>query len=111
MKLALVMMCGLLLTGTPFLSASPACDQPAAPARCQCGGKMSCCAAQPSSGSPAAPAVPAPLVGQNQMSLLPPFRLAWQMPESFIQTISFSSGPPLAAVDSPLFARNCVRLI
>jgi hypothetical protein len=103
---------GLLLVWAQLLAAPalPVCAQQPAHACCHCGGKMSCCAA-PSSGSPSAPAVPAPSGMQNQFSFLAPARVAWSLPENAAGSISSAFVLPLTASSAPLYARDCARLI
>ncbi|MGA3142048.1 MAG: hypothetical protein ABSF10_03265 [Verrucomicrobiota bacterium] len=95
------------------LLAAPAlaCSRQPAHACCHCGGKMSCCAAQPSPCSQSAPAVPAPSGIQNQFSFLAPVLMIWSLPENEAGSISFAFVSPLTASGAPLYARDCARLI
>jgi hypothetical protein len=95
------------------LLAAPAlaCSRQPAHACCHCGGKMSCCSAQPSPGSQSAPAVPAPSGIQNQFSFLAPVLMIWSLPENEAGSISFAFVSPLTASGAPLYARDCARLI
>jgi hypothetical protein len=72
---------------------------------------MSCCAAQPVSGSQSAPAVPAPSGIQNQFSFLAPAVMAWALPKNEAGSISSAFGLPQTASGAPLYARDCARLI
>jgi hypothetical protein len=103
---------GLLLVWAQLLAA-PAPVAPAQPthACCHCGGKMSCCAAQPSPGSQSAPAVPAPSGIQNQFLLPAPALMVWALPENEAGSISSAFVSPLTASGAPLYARDCARLI
>ncbi|HEY5043247.1 MAG TPA: hypothetical protein VIK53_14740 [Verrucomicrobiae bacterium] len=115
MKLALAIICSLMLAGVPFLSAqtaSAACRAKApVPVCCQHGGKMPCCAANPVPNSQPSPAVPAPAAGQNQLSFLAANVVAWVLPEAASSQVSFVVPVSLMTKASPLFARNCAWLI
>jgi len=100
----------LLLVWPPLLAAPAASVQPAH-ARCHCGGKMSCCAAQPPSSSQPAPAVPSNSSVQNQLSLLAPAMLVWILPETPAGSISSVCVSPFPATGVPLYARHCIRLV
>jgi hypothetical protein len=89
----------------------PACSQQPVRACCHCGGKMSCCAAQPVSGSQSAPAVPAPSGIQNQFLLPAPALMVWALPENEAGSIFSAFVSPLTASGTPLYARHCARLI
>jgi len=89
----------------------PACSRQPVRACCHCGGKMSCCAAQPVSGSQSAPAVPAPSGIQNQFLLPAPALMVWALPENEAGSISSAFVSPLTASGAPLYARDCARLI
>jgi hypothetical protein len=104
---------GLLLVWTQLLAAPtlPECSRQPAHACCHCGGKMSCCAAQPSSGSQSAPAAPSPSGIQNQFSFLAPALMVWALPENEAGSISSAFVSPLTASGAPLYARDCARLI
>jgi hypothetical protein len=91
-------------------SASPSCAKSAM----NCGGdcdKMDCCAAKPASDSQPAPAVPAQSSAQNQISLLAPSVIAWDLPQSPANSITSAHASPLLAVAAPLYARNCSLLL
>jgi hypothetical protein len=102
----------LLLAWSQLLAAPapPTCAQPAH-ACCHCGGKMSCCAAQPSPCSQSAPAVPAPSGIQNHFLFLAPALMVWALPENEAGSISSAFVSPLTASGAPLYARDCARLI
>jgi len=103
---------GLLLVWAQLLAAPmPACSRQPVRACCHCGGKMSCCAAQPSPCSQSAPAVPAPSGMQNQFSFLAPALMVWALPENEAGSISSAFVSPLTASGTPLYARHCARLI
>jgi hypothetical protein len=103
---------GLLLVWAQLLVVpAPACSRQPTHACCHCGGKMSCCAAQPAPCSPSAPAVPASYGIQNQFSFLAPALLAWFLPENEAGSISSAFVSPLAVSGAPLYARDCARLI
>jgi hypothetical protein len=94
------------------LLAAPTPATPARPAHacCHCGGKMSCCRA-PSSGSQPMPAVPAQTGGQNQISLLAPNVPAWALPDAALFQLSSAAPISFSVKGSPLYARDCARLI
>jgi hypothetical protein len=101
-----------LLVWAQLLAAPmPACSRQPVRACCHCGGKMSCCAAQPVSGSQSAPAVPAPSGIQNQFLLPAPALMVWALPENEAGSISSAFVSPLTASGTPLYARHCARLI
>jgi hypothetical protein len=103
---------GLLLVWTQLLAApAPGASAQPAHACCRCGGKMSCCAAQPSSNSQSAPAVPAPSGIQNQFLIPAPAMMVWALPENAAGMISSAVLSPLLASGAPLYARDCARLI
>lgn len=106
--------CSLVLAGTPFLRAAQQMPSPCAKqvrACCQCGGAMSCCKANSSPDSQSKPAVPAQTGNQNQLSLLTFSALIWTLPAHPANSISSLSTTLSMAADTPLFARNCARLI
>ncbi|HUZ07749.1 MAG TPA: hypothetical protein VMV89_09710 [Candidatus Paceibacterota bacterium] len=116
MKLALAIICSLMLAGSPFLSAQtllPAgCAKQPASASCHChhGCKMPCCQAKSSPTSPSAPVVPQ-TTGQNQLSLLAAGIVAWILPDAPVTSIPSAAPISFVTKDTPLYARNCVRLI
>ncbi|HTY87026.1 MAG TPA: hypothetical protein VMB80_06145 [Candidatus Acidoferrum sp.] len=88
----------------------PACAQPPHHACCRCGGKMSCCAPK-SAGSQPVSTVPSRPATQNQFSFPIWDSPAWTLPAGPIcppSSIAMSPGP--VAV-TPLYARDCARLI
>jgi hypothetical protein len=114
MKLALAIICSFVLAGTPFLLAqtpSPACARQPVCACCRHGGQMPCCQAKSSSGSQSLPAVPAQTGSQNQLSLLAANVVAWILPDAPAAHFSSAVSISFATKASPLYARNCVRLI
>ncbi|MGA2852519.1 MAG: hypothetical protein ABSE90_00095 [Verrucomicrobiota bacterium] len=115
MKTTWAIICSLVLAGTPFLLAQtplPVCraKQPV-PACCQHGCKMPCCSPKPASDSKPAPAVPAQTGGQNQVSFLAPNALVWVLPDAPVSKLSSTTQISLVTKGSPLYARNCARLI
>jgi hypothetical protein len=103
---------GLLLAWAQLLAAPmPVCSRQPVCACCHCGGKMSCCAAQPSPGSQSAPALPAPAGIQNQFLLPAPAMMVWSLPENEAGSVSSAFVSPLMASGAPLYARDCARLI
>jgi hypothetical protein len=74
-------------------------------------GQMDCCAAKPASHPQPAPAVPAQSSTQNQISLLAPPVIAWNLPQSPASLVSSTSASTLLAVAAPLYARNCSLLL
>jgi hypothetical protein len=95
----------LLAAPTPPASAQPA------HACCHCGGKMSCCAAQPSPGSQPMPAVPSNAGPQKQFSISAPAIVAGALPENRVGFICSASRLSLMPDGAPLYARDCARLI
>jgi hypothetical protein len=116
MKLALAILSSVMLMGTPFLSAQtllPAgCAKQPVSVSCHChhGCKMACCQTKSSPASPSAPVVPQ-TTGQNQLSLLAAGIVAWVLPDAAVPPVISSASISFATKDSPLYARNCVRLI
>jgi len=111
-KVVLAILFSVMLAAAPLL-ASGAPAMPCAktlPACCQQGQAMPCCAAQSSSDSKSAPAVPAQSGPLNQILLPAPTAIAWVLPAGQDQ-FSASIEPLLTSISAPLFARNCVRLI
>jgi hypothetical protein len=115
MKLALAIICSFVLAGTPFLLAQtpmPACVQQPVPACCQHGGNMPCCQAKSSSSSQPLPAVPAQTGNQGQLSLFAATSVAaWVLPDATTSQLPSASPISLVTKASPLYARNCARLI
>jgi hypothetical protein len=112
MKTTLAVVCSLLLMGTPFLLAqTPSSCVKQVSACCQHGGEMPCCQANSSPDSQPAPAAPAPIGGQSQLSLLAPAVLIWTLPTNLSDTISSHSTPSSMATSAPLYALDCARLI
>jgi len=110
-KLTLVIVCSLLLAGTPLFPARApaACVKRAAHAPCHCGG--ACCTAPASPESQPVPAVPVPTSSQNQLLTLAPAALVWTLPDVQAPLFLASSFSPLTATGAPLYARDCARLI
>jgi hypothetical protein len=102
----------LLLVGVQLLAApTPVASAQPVHACCHCGGKMSCCTAQPPSGSQPAPVVPSHSGVQRQFSVTAPAVMAWILPENEAGSISSAFVSPLTASGTPLYARNCARLL
>jgi hypothetical protein len=93
------------------ISASPVCVKPAMGNCADCCGRMDCCAAKPASKPQPAPAVPTQSNTQNQISLLAPSVVAWNLPQSPASLVSSVSASPLLAVAAPLYAWNCSLLL
>ncbi len=74
-------------------------------------GHADCCVAHPSSDSKPAPAVPAQSNAQNQISLLAPAAVIWDLPQSPAGSISSVTASLLMAMAAPLYARNCSLLL
>jgi hypothetical protein len=113
-KAALVIIFSFVLAGTPFLLAqtpSPVCAQQPLPECCQHGVKMPCCAAKSSPDSQSAPAVPAQTGSQNQLSLLAANVVAWVLPDATVSQLSSATPISFDTKGSPLYARDCARLI
>lgn len=112
MKLALTILCSLLMVGTPLMSATaiPSCVKQAR-ACCHPGGNMACCAAKSVPDSQSASAVPAASSSQNLLSLPSPNVVVWFLPENPASLFSSASLLPLQVTTATLYARNCARLI
>jgi hypothetical protein len=93
------------------VSVSAVCVKPAMGNCADCCGRMGCCAAKPASNSQPAPAVPTQSNAQNQISLLAPSVVAWNLPQSPACLVSSASASPLLAMAAPLYARNCSLLL
>jgi hypothetical protein len=91
------------------VTASPACPKSATLACTGDCGQMNCCASKPAN-SQSAPAVPQPNT-QNQISLLAPVAVIWNLPENSVKFASsiFTSHP--VTVSASLYARNCTLLL
>jgi hypothetical protein len=116
MKTALAIICSFVLAGTPFLFAQtplPQCVKRSVPACCQHGCDMPCCQAKPSPGSQSVPAVPPQTGNQGQFSLFAANAVVtWVLPDATIFQLSSSASLlSLVTKGSPLYARNCARLI
>jgi hypothetical protein len=113
MKLALAIVCSLLLAGAPLWAARA--PMPAVCAKqfraCCKHGVMPCCAAKPAPDSQPAPAAPAPAGIQSQLSLLAPAILIWTLPANPVDSIASTFTPFSTASGAPLFARHCARLL
>jgi len=115
MKAALAIICSFVLAGTPFLFAQPPlpqCVKQPVPACCLHGCKMPCCQAKPSSGSQPMPTIPAQTTNQNQLSPFAANIATCVLPDATFFQLSSSASPlSLVTKGSPLYARNCARLI
>jgi hypothetical protein len=92
-------------------SASTICVKPAMGNCADCCGQIACCATKPASDSQSAPVVPAQSNAQNQISLLAPSLVIWNLPESPANLISSVPASPLLAMAAPLYALNCSLLL
>jgi hypothetical protein len=111
-KQLIAILFSVLLVWTPFVPAQAlaTCTKPAM----NCCGQnchMPCCAGKNSSDSQSAPAVPRPSTAQNQISLLAPSVVAWNLPQAPASFVSSASASPLLAMAAPLYARNCSLLL
>jgi len=77
---------------------------------CRCGGKMSCCAPSSPASQPVS-ALPSRSVTQHQLSFAVPDSLAWTLPAGPSCTLSFVTSSLRTVVATPLYARDCARLI
>jgi hypothetical protein len=114
MKLAWAIICSFVLVGTPFLSAPAQSferDAQVVHACCPSVCKMPCCRSRPVSDSQSLPAVPTQTGGQNQVPMLSPSALALILPDSISLRLSPSTSISFAVKGSPLYERNCARLI
>lgn len=113
-KLATVILCSVLLVlgqawATPVAAAATCvrvCHMP-----CCHGGVMTCCAAK--TAGTAKPVAPVPLRGSVAMPLLLLLALAaaWELPGMAVRQLSAFRLVPIYARKSPLYARDCSRLI
>jgi hypothetical protein len=111
-KTTWAIICSLVLAGTPFLLAqTPSSCAKQVRACCQRGVEMPCCKAKSSPDSQSKPAVPAPTGNQNQLSLLASSALIWSLPANPADSISSHSTPFSMTAGTPLYARDCARLI
>jgi len=102
---------GLLLAWAQLLAApAPLASAQPAHACCHCGGKMSCCSA-PSSGSQPMPAVPSNAGLQKQFSISAPAIVAVALPENRAGLVSPVSRLSSMPNGTPLYTRDCARLI
>jgi hypothetical protein len=106
-----VILFSVLLMWMQIAPASAVCVKPGMGNCADCCGQMDCCAAKPASDSQPAPAVPSQSSAQNQISLLAPSVVVWNLPQSPASLISSASASPLLAVAAPLYARNCSLLL
>jgi hypothetical protein len=112
MKTTLAIVCSLVLAGTPFLLAqTPSSCAKQVRACCQHGGEMPCCKAKSSPDSQSKPVVPSQTGNQSQLSLLASSILIWTLPTNPSDTISAHSTPSSMTASTPIYARNCARLI
>lgn len=93
------------------VSALPTCVKPAMGNCADCCDRMACCLAKPTSNSQPTPAIPAQSNLQNQISLLAPSVVVWNLPQSPASLISSVSASPLMAMAVPLYERNCTLLL
>jgi hypothetical protein len=112
MKTVLALVCSLLLAWTQIVLAAPAASVPSSAAQvvCHCRG-TSCCAAQPVPESQPVSAAPVSVSSQNLLVTFAPAALAWVLPGTPVYEFSNSSFPSFTAAGTPLYARNCARLI
>jgi len=110
-KTTLAIVCSLLLAWTPIVPAqAPAAGVGrGAHACCHCG--KACCAAPSSPDSQPVPAAPVPASYQSQLSTFAPAALAWSLPDTPAPDFSASVSSLLTASRTPLYTRNCARLI
>ncbi|MGD0350247.1 MAG: hypothetical protein ABSB84_08045 [Verrucomicrobiota bacterium] len=111
MKTTLTIVCSLLLAWTPIVSAPApaACVKRVAHAPCHCG--RACCTVPVSPESQPVPAAPVPASYQSQLSTFAPAALAWSLPDTPAPDFSASVSSLLTASRTPLYTRNCARLI
>jgi len=113
-KLATVILCSVLLVLGQVWQApagpAAACAKMSGMACCH-NGMMSCCAAKTT--TPAKPTAPAPLRGSVAGPLLFLLALgaAWQLVQWAVRHVSVYRLVPIYSRKSPLYARDCSRLI
>jgi len=78
---------------------------------CGCGGKMTCCDAQPAPASQPITANPAPAGNQNQLSVPPQNIVAWVLPDAALPGFSLIASTLSPASGAALYARDCAWLI
>ncbi|HEY2330068.1 MAG TPA: hypothetical protein VGI63_09685 [Verrucomicrobiae bacterium] len=111
MKTAAAIICGFVLALAQLFAAQPAlCAAPTSVrACCHCGGKMACCAEQPSSRAPASATV-VRTAPQNEISFLPQ-AISLLVPQ-IVKPASVSAVVALVKpAAAPIYARDCARLI
>jgi len=91
--------------------ALPTCAKQPAHACCHCGGRMSCCATQPASGSQPVPAVPTSTGSHKLLSISVSTFVAGALPENQVALPGSASWSFLMPDSAPLYARHCARLI
>jgi len=108
-KTVVAIFCGIVLALVPLAAQPALCAAPAVHSCCKCGGKMACCSARQNSAMPdnATLVRTAP---QNELSLLSQI-LSLPTPltarPASISTITARLKPAA----SPIYARDCARLI
>ncbi|MDR3456521.1 MAG: hypothetical protein P4N60_03685 [Verrucomicrobiae bacterium] len=108
MKIALTILCTLLLLGSQMVVASASPTNPVAQ-DCGCGGKMACCRTAPASHSNP---LEAASVSTSQQILSPvPATVVWVLAAAGTPSLVPPVSSSLAAAAAPLYARICVRLI
>jgi hypothetical protein len=95
----------------PAPAAAPACAK-ATMANCaDCCKGMACCTTKPVSDPQPAPAMPASANSQNQISLLAPGLVIWNLPSVPAGLIASVPVPLSKMSGAPLYTRNCSRLL
>jgi hypothetical protein len=113
MKLALALICSLLLLWTQVVPAqtAPASHAVSVPSCCCPGTQASCCSADSSlPESLPISAVPTVSSVHSQLLALASTVLAWTLPVA-VDSIPSSVDPQFHSLGAPLYARNCVLLI
>jgi hypothetical protein len=112
MKMALALVCSLMLAWMPAIPAAPASGaaRPTRSCCCDCRA-MACCAAQPAPETPPVSAAPATSLVQTQLPTLASSAVTWLLPVTATPAPPLSPASLLSLAGVPLFERDCARLI
>jgi hypothetical protein len=110
-KVVLSIVCSLALVWAQIAIGAPMPQGTAAKAAGCCGGKMSCCAAQPARTPQPLNANPAPAGNQNLLSIPSQNLVAWILPDAASPGFPRIASTLFASRGTALYARDCARLI
>ena len=109
MKIALTILCSLLLICAQAVAAATPVAMAAQSHSCGCGGKMPCCKTAPV--SPKAPLDATVSVAAQQILSPVPVAVVWVWAAAGTSENFSSVGKLPSAQTAPIYARHCVRLI